>query len=191
MKNWDAKWMGWLTRIHHSDQVLFDFLKQKMTLIAAVIGIGLCILGFLLHNIEMSLEVVLVGAIGYLLGFIPAIVGGLILTGIRFSQVGFFWSEVPLETLVYLGCMYIAWLGREHKVASIRRKQEIYGFIQTAQVIPWSMVNEVRNSLLAMRLLLFSKHSETIESNLRLVEDELTRLDNLFHDLNENKESFK
>ncbi len=191
MNMWQDKWMALLTQIHHADDVLFHFLKQKLTLIAFIIGIILFVLGFFLHNFEMSADVVLAGAMGYWLGFIPAITGGLILTGIRFSLAGFYWAEVPLETLLCVGCMYIAWLGREHRVASIRRKQEIHGFIQTSQEIPWSMVNEVRNSLLAMRLLLFSKKSDSADMNLRLVQDELTRLDNLFHDLNEKKESYR
>ena len=183
--------MAMLSRVHHADELLFHFLKQKLTLIAFIIGMVLFVTGFLLHNDEMSAEVVLAGAMGYLLGFIPAVIGGFILTAIRFSLVGFYWGEVPIEALLCVGCMYIAWLGREHRVASIRRKQEIQGFIQTPHEIPWSMVNEVRNSLLAMRLLLFSKRNDSTDMNLRLVEDELTRLDNLFHDLNEKKESYR
>lgn len=191
MKRWQEHWEVLLTRVHQYDQQLFDYLKQKLTLIAAIIGLILFILGFLLHNIEMSAEVLLAGAMGYLLGFIPAVIGGLVITGIRFGLSGFFWSEMPIEIVLYIGCMYIAWLGREHRVASIRRKKEVQGFIQTAQEIPWSMVNEVRNSLLAMRLLLFSKRGEQFDTSLRLVEDELTRLDNMFHDLNEKKESYR
>ena len=191
MKKWQELWTRLQSRVHHYDQRLVDFLKQHMTLIAAIIGLVLFISGFLLHNLEMSAEVVIAGAMGYWFGFIPAIIGGIILTGLRFELAGFFFSEIPLEALIGVGCLYIAWLGREHRVAYIRRKQEVEGFFQTSQEIPWSMVNEVRNSLLAMRLLLFSRQNGAGDANLRLVEDELTRLDNLFHDLNEKKESYR
>ncbi len=190
-KHWHNAKKRLQRRIFESDRFLINLIKQNMTLIAAVIGLVLFVDGFFRHDPEMSAEVVLAGAFGYWFGFSPAVVGILVLTGMRFAVVGFNTHSIPLDTLIWLSCLYIAWLGREHRLASNVRKLEVDGYYNTSQEIPWSMVNEVRNSLLAMRLLLFNRHHEAGDANLRLVEDELTRLDNLFHNLDDNKQSYK
>lgn len=176
-----------LAKVHKADRRLFAMVKQRLTLIAAIVGIVLVVVGVSQHNYEIIIDVILAGAFGYLIGFIPAVGSGVIVMIVRFLLVGVRPEHISLYLLTFVGCTYIAWLGREHRMVSVRRKQEMHGFPQTTQEISWSMVNEVRNSLLAMRLLLFTNPSNNNDDNLQMIKEELTRLDRLFHNLNDEK----
>ncbi len=176
-------WRRFLTSIEDLDDSLMVFFKSRQSLFAALIGLLMLIWGIIMQQYFLLIAVVLAGAIGYWLGFTPAflIAFFLIVVQMRFNLT-FHLSEILIELL---GTTFIAWLGREHRLAARRRL--LWGGDEfEKQVVSWTFVNEVRNSLLAMRLLLFQKNQDTTASgNLKLIEDELLRLESLFGKLHE------
>ncbi len=176
-------WRRFLTSIEDTDDALMFFFKSRQSLLAALIGLLMIIWGLIMQQYFLPIAVVLAGAIGYWLGFTPAflIAFFLIIVQVRFNQT-FHFSEILIEVL---GTTFIAWLGREHRLA-VRRRLLWGGDEYEKQVVSWTFVNEVRNSLLAMRLLLFQKSPDpTTGTNLKLIEDELLRLESLFGKLHE------
>ena len=176
-------WRRLLTLIDDIDNALIRFFKNRQSLFAAIIGLMLIIWGIALHQYYLLLAVVLAGAIGYGMGFTPAFLIALLLVIVQYRSV-----ETPhlAEMIIeILGTTFIAWLGREHRLAA--RSRLLWGGNEfEKQVVSWTFVNEVRNSLLAMRLLLFQKSQDSLAStNLKLIEDELLRLESLFGKLHD------
>ncbi len=171
-------WLWIQIIVERTDSWVLDNLRSRATLIAALIGTVLLIWGIATHNPDLGIEAVLAGAMGYVVGFVPAVLGGLIITSIHFFREGMPISNFPVILIQIMGYTYIAWLGRQHKHLAVERRTQLADSIHDAKVVPWSFVNEVRNSLLAMRLLLFVKKNETAEhAQLELIEDELLRLE--------------
>ncbi len=182
-------WLWIQIVVERSDAWVLDNLRSRATLIAALIGTILLIWGLVTHNPDLGVEAVLAGAMGYVIGFVPAVLGGLIITAIHFFSAGMPVSSFPVILIQIMGYTYIAWLGRQHKHLALERRTQLADAVHDAKVVPWSFVNEVRNSLLAMRLLLFVKKSETTEhAQLQLIEDELLRLESLFGKLDDSKQ---
>ncbi len=181
-------WRHFLTFIEDSDDMLMGFFKARESLMASILGLMMLIWGIVMHQYYLLIAVVLAGAIGYGMGFTPAFLIAFILIVIptRFVHL------LPIAEMIIeiIGTSIIAWLGREHRLAA--RKRLLWGSTYyEKQIVSWTFVNEVRNSLLAMRLLLFQKSQDNSPStNLKLIEDELLRLESLFgklHDKNPSK----
>ncbi len=179
-------WFALLERVKNIDVAVLGFLRTRMTWIAVLIGTLLVVWGLVDHNLYAVLQVILAGAGGYFIGFLPAVAGGILVTIIH-ALIGGVSQVRSADTVVRLiGCSYIAWLGREHQVMVRRRRTEIANLPHGSHTISWALVNEVRNSLLGMRLLLAGKNTDrTSTSELELVESELLRLESLFGSLKE------
>ncbi len=176
--------------VEHIDRIVLTYLSSRVTLIAAVVGTALMIWGIASHNLYMVIQVILAGAMGYSVGFVPAVVGGLIVSAIYIVTQGITTLNISSLIIEVLGCTYIAWLGRQHKVITKRRRTEIAGVANRSHTVSWTFVNEVRNSLLAMRLLLFRKANEGLpQQKLELIENELLRLESMFGKLKEDASS--
>jgi hypothetical protein len=181
-------WRRFLTFTEDFDDMLMGFFKARQSLMAAIIGLMMLIWGIAMHQYFLLVAVVLAGAIGYGMGFTPAFLIAFILIVIptRFVHL------LPIAEMIIeiIGTSIIAWLGREHRLTA--RKRLLWGGDDyEKQIVSWTFVNEVRNSLLAMRLLLFQKNQDNSSgTNLKLIEDELLRLESLFgklHDKNSSK----
>ena len=176
-------WRRFLTSIDDVDDALMTFFKLRQSLLAALIGIAMLIWGLIMHQYFLLLAVMLAGAIGYWLGFTPAFLAAFFLIALQIHATeSLQFAQMLLEVL---GTTFIAWLGREHRLAA--RQRLLWGGSEfEKQVVSWTFVNEVRNSLLAMRLLLFQKSQDNPSgANLKLIEDELLRLESLFGKLHD------
>lgn len=177
-------------RIALFDDMVLGYLRMRMTLIAALLGIVLFVLAIIEHDIFAGVEVLLAGAVGYTIGFVPAVLGGVLITLSSLVWYSHHSMYCPSIIFQFLGCVVIAWLGRSHHSVVKHTREHYRSHVDQAmrsQVVPWTLVNEVRNSLLGMRLLLFTNNMgrETDQQNLQIVEAELLRLESLFTDLHE------
>ena len=180
---WGERIQDTLERI---DRIVLEQLKLRATLIAAMIGLTFLGWSVAAQNGYLGLQVVLAGAIGYAVGFVPAVVGGLAVNIVDVFMHGLHGIHAYTMLLQVVGCSYIAWLGHAHRVAAVARRKEIQEMQNRTHIVPWTVVNEVRNSLLAVRLLLFSNRTIRVSpSEMRLVEDELLRLEAMLKDLPE------
>ena len=175
--------------IDQIDTWVLNMLRIRATLIAAVIGTILIVWGIVTKNVDLGMEAILAGAMGYLIGFVPAVLGGLFITAIQFVTFSMGLQSMPLLFLQIMGYTYIAWLGRQHKMMAVERRMRLADVEHDPQVVSWTLINEVRNSLLAMRLLLFVRSNGSPQQNqLRMIEDELLRLESLFGKLDDTKQ---
>ncbi|PWI58371.1 hypothetical protein [Sulfoacidibacillus thermotolerans] len=180
-----ARMVQWLSEL---DERVLLYMRNRATLFAALIGASLLLWSVVTENGFLSAEVILAGAVGYALGFVPAIAGGIFINGIEIALHYGHPLHVPTLLVQFFGCSSIAWLGHVHKMVARRaREQQERDVTVRAQIVPWTLVNEVRNSLLAMRLLLFSNKLDrnSDPNNLKLVQAELLRLESLFKELHE------
>ncbi|MCI0184688.1 hypothetical protein [Sulfoacidibacillus ferrooxidans] len=176
--------------ISQFDDNVLNYLRLRVTLMAALLGVVFLLFSFIEHNVFSSIEVLLAGAVGYSIGFVPAVFGGILITALSIMENGGHhehWAPIILQ---FLGCSVIAWLGHSHQLATQHtREQNKIPAQRTirAQIVPWALVNEVRNSLLGMRLLIFTNtmDRDAEQRNLQIVETELLRLEALFNDLSE------
>lgn len=182
-------WQKFLQMVHQLDQHLISFLRQRSTLLAALIGVFLILWGGVQGDGILVLEVLLAGAIAYAVGFTPAVIGAMLLMVYRLGKGTGAGPQAADEILQFLGCVYIAWLGYWHgKMASYQRKCTLESKSQTHHLISWVFINEVRNSLMAMRLLLFQSKKSTSALEYKMVEKELLRLERMFSELQKEKE---
>ncbi len=181
---------GWGERILRAseriDRLVLEQLKLRATLIAAFIGLTFLAWSAITQNGYLALQVLLAGAVGYLLGFVPAVAGGLVINLVDLYIHGVHGLHAYTMLVQVFGCSYIAWLGHAHSVAAAVRRKEIQEMQNRRHIVPWTVVNEVRNSLLAVRLVLFSNRTIRVSpSEMRLIEDELLRLEAMLKDLPE------
>jgi len=168
------------------DRIVLDQLRLRATLIAAFIGLTFLIWAVVTQNGYLGSQVIVAGAIGYWLGFVPAVGGGLVLNALHVYMQGLPERHVFMMVIQLAGCSYIAWLGYVHKIATVARRKEVHEMKQRSHIVSWTVINEVRNSLLAVRLLLFSSRTVRVSpSDMRMVEDELVRLEAMLKDLPE------
>lgn len=178
------------------DMDCIRFLREWSTLIAATLGVFLFAWGIVSTDYKLVIEVLLTGAVSYSIGFVPALIGDLIMLLIRISGM-YFTPYAAIEILQFLGCAYIAWLGFQHQQLARANRQQLQHMNKQehpSHVITWNMVNEVRNSLLAMRLLLFQQAQKqtspsTTEDEIKMVEEELLRLELIFGSLTKHDEN--
>lgn len=172
-----------ITSCEDCDEALIMFLRHKQSLLAALIGLSLLVWGIITLQYYLIIAVIIAGAVGYWLGFSPAVLIALclLLIGTVTNQP----DHVTKLIIQIAGIILIAWLGREHHLA-VRKRLALGNDECVQHVVTWTFINEVRNSLLAMRLLLFQK-SPTIDTttNLKLIEDELLRLEAIFSKLHD------
>jgi hypothetical protein len=179
------------------DLLFIRLLHEWATLVAASLGVFLCAWGIAIGDYNLLIEVLVTGAVAYSIGFVPALAGDLIIVLIRIFDSSNH-HAIATELLQFLGCAYIAWLGFQHRqlVRANREQLQANKSEHPSHVIPWSLVNEVRNSLLAIRLLLFqqsSKHADSTvnKDEMKLMEDELLRLELIFGSLSKHEEPKK
>lgn len=173
------------------DALFITQLRARASLMAVMLGIGLILWGTWQGNIILDAEVVLAGATGYTLGLVPAVAVGIAAAGAQWVLLGPGFEHPAVNLLEFLGCAYIAWLGREHRQLADEQKLALAGIQHERRVIPWSLVNEVRNSLMAMRLLLTDRRSTANADQVKLVEQELLRLESIFGNLPREGDSTK
>ncbi|UOF89977.1 hypothetical protein LSG31_19240 [Fodinisporobacter ferrooxydans] len=178
----------------HLDMVFLEWIRSRSTLIAAILGIFLIVWGIATQDWFLIVQVIVSAAIGYRLGFIPGVSFDTLIAFIRFYHVHFEVVLLPFPFLQYFICAYITWLGFRHHQMSALLKEKLSELDPPNHVVTWSFVNEVRNSLMAMRLLLFRYAKETTaQTDMKIVEEELLRLETLFGKLpkEEKKTSIK
>ncbi len=172
------------------DEIVLHYIQTRLNLFAALIGALLLVWSAFAHNGFLSAEVLLAGAIGYALGFVPAMMGGIFINGLEIALRHGHPLHIPTLLVQFFGCSMIAWLGHGHQMAMRQAREqsrELADVSIRAQIVPWTLVNEVRNSLLAMRLLLFTSKTDrnSDPQNMQLVQAELLRLEALFKELHE------
>lgn len=168
------------------DRIALEQLKLRATFIAAFIGLAFLIWAAVTQDGYLGFQVILMGAIGYWFGFVPAVVGGLAVNAVYVYIQGLPELRAFAMLIQLFGCSYIAWLGHAHKVTAVVRRKEIQEMQHRFHIVSWSVVNEVRNSLLAVRLMLFSNETVRVSpSEMRMAEDELLRLEAMLKDLPE------
>lgn len=174
------------------DKLCLGFIHTRSTLIAALLGVSLLIWGLIFRDGYLIIQVLFSAAIGYGLGFIPGVVFDVVIAFIRLNRVHFQVVAAPFPVLQFFICAYITWLGFRHHQISILLKEKLGEMKHPDRIVPWSFINDVRNSLMAMRLLLF--HHTTASTNktdFKLVEEELLRLERLFGTLPEGEHTNK
>ncbi|OFW78283.1 MAG: hypothetical protein A2201_03085 [Alicyclobacillus sp. RIFOXYA1_FULL_53_8] len=162
-----------------SDRFIVNFLVSHANLITALATLGLAVWGLSLGHLFFFLGLIAIGALSYFFGMTLGLSVGVILGLTRLLHPV---PDTPLVTIVIVelvGYICIAWLGFRHKEQKQRQRVHEH----TDQVLPWAVANEVRTSLAAVRFLLFPLHDERTSDQLETVTRELSRLENIFSEI--------
>jgi hypothetical protein len=169
---WCSKW----------DKRLVRFVRNRAHLFAAAVALVLCVWGLSAGHAGFAAGMIILGAVGYFLGLTIAIGLGVVLTAVD-VYVAMHTGVVPSTLLLeMIGYSCIAWLGYSHREQKERQKR-LAMEVHEPQVLPWSVVNEVRTSLAAIRFLLFPLHGDGSNQEVRRATDELSRLERLFTEM--------
>ncbi|MCL6637572.1 MAG: hypothetical protein K6T26_06470 [Alicyclobacillus sp.] len=178
----------WRQRLADADHHAVEFARTHANLFTAIVVAVLCLWAVTAGNALFVIGVMTVGAVSYFAGLLTGLGAGCVLAAI---QLYLGWRAGGLDISAWLlqgvGFAGTAWLGYFHKAqkewAEARMRQRDP---HAPQVLPWAVVNEVRTSLAAIRFLLFPLHSESERQELQRATDELTRLEQLFSELERN-----
>ena len=160
-----------------------------MDLLLAVTAAVLVMAAVVMGDPYYVAAICLVGAVSFFAGFIESLGAAALLAGwaafrMVASRHGMGLSGVMMQVFGY-GC--VAWLGYRHREQQRIQRERSERQAHADSVIPWVVTNEVRNSLAAIRFLLFPLHDGPEPADerqpLRQVTDELQRLENLFSDI--------
>ncbi|MCL6517218.1 hypothetical protein, partial [Alicyclobacillus sp.] len=169
---------SWCSRL---DARLVGFVRTHAHLFAATCALLLCVWGLTVRHVGFALGMVILGAVGYFIGLVVALGIGVVLTALDvYAAIHTDWVASTL-LLEMVGYACIAWLGYSHRQQKERQKRMALE-IHEPQVLPWSVVNEVRTSLAAIRFLLFPLHGDN-NQEVRRATDELSRLERLFTEI--------
>jgi len=169
------------------DNHLVTWTTEHSNLLMAIVNLALAAWaldsGLLAYVVGMAL----VGAVAYFAGLFVAVSLLIITIGVDVALAGF--AHILLSALIVeiIGYLNIAWLGFRHKRLKMEQRRTMDGK-HPDQIMSWTAVNEVRTSLAAIRYLLFPMHSEHTSQELQKASRELSRLEQLFQDI-ETKQS--
>ncbi len=167
----------------HVDAALLKFVQGHANLFLACIALGLSVWEMFRHEYLLACGMVLTGAVGFFYGLLFGLCAAMpFLAHSVYLQIASSHFSVASIGLQVLGFACIAWLGYRHK--SVIDQQS--GPIQVRhdpQVLPWNTVNDVRTSLAAIRFLLFPLQCHAPKQELLEVTNELSRLEDLFQEM--------
>lgn len=163
-----------------SDRHIVAFLVTHSNLITAIVTLGLAVWGIMVGHVSFFVGLIIIGAVSYFLGITLGLSVGVVLSFLRLFNPD---PRTPWFTTLLvelLGYICIAWLGYRHKEQQQRQKVQDFSTSHRDQVLSWAVANEIRTSLAAVRFLLFPLHDEYTSRQLETVTKELSRLEELF-----------
>lgn len=176
-------------KIREIDRLTVNLIQTHTNLIAAGIALGLCMWGLTAHHMSIVLGMVAIGAVSFFFGIALAMVAACGLFIFDLCHLGLSGFPVSVELVKLVGYICISWLGYRHKEQQTIQKQ--VSDAHPDQVVPWAVVNEVRTSLAAVRFLLFPLHDQHKGQDLQKVTSELSRLENIFTQLEQKERQRK
>jgi len=174
------------------DEKLVNFIRLRTNLIVALVVLGLCLGGAVTNHAGFVVGILVIGGISYFFGIVVALLVAVafVIVGLTsLSSPGFSPTEEVLEIVCYL---LISWLGYSHRQqtklqAEQQHQQQVQQVLapsHSAQTIPWSVSNEVRTSLAAVRFLLFPlNRDEESDRTIQRASAELSRLEHMFNEM--------
>lgn len=162
-----------------SDRFIVNFLLSHTNLITALATLGLAVWGLSLGHRIFFLGLIVIGALSYFFGMTLGLSVGMLLGLTRLLHPVPGTPRVTIAIVELVGYVCIAWLGYRHKEQKQLQKVQEH----TDPILPWAVANEVRTSLAAVRFLLFPLHDEHTSDQLETVTKELSRLENIFSEI--------
>ena len=173
-----------------ADESVMEYIRVHANLLRTILMLGLCIWGVWEHHFSIVTGIIVTGAISYYIGFLVSLIVCISWSAaIAFTEATISGSIATLMiSLVGLSC--VAWLGFQHKeTAELEQSKESTkrhpSHPHTDQVLPWAVANDVRTSLAAIRFLLFPIHEEKRLDELEIASRELSRLEQVFKEIEE------
>jgi hypothetical protein len=167
------------------DEWLIQFLQTHFNLLMAMVLVGLCVWGLISGYAPFVVGLLVVGAVSYFFSLALALACGIVFTVLDIGLGAYNGFNISSILLQCVGYSCSAWLGFRHKQQKEQAKQRLLATQDghEPQVLPWAVVNEVRTSLAAVRFLLFPLHDEHKSQELKKATDELSRLESLFNQI--------
>ena len=158
------------------DSRVGSFLQSHTSLIVVLIIVGILLR---LHTIWFLAGLVITGVFGYFAGISIGLASSFVLSGLGF----YYWirhgcpesSHVVLETISYW-CN--VWLACKH-----RKEKKVQQNGHHDQIMSWAVANEIRNSLAAIRFVLFPIQENAPDSNIERVTEEIVKIERFFEQI--------
>jgi hypothetical protein len=174
-----------------ADDAIVRFFRSHAYLCIAILSLAIFIWGCVTRHTGFAIGSILLGGLSYFFGLSVAVLFGIVFTfmGVVHSGVS---SQAATAAVELLGYICVAWLGYGHRVQNVEQKQlekersareNGEGDTHRDQIVPWSVVNEVRTSLAAVRFLLFPLHDKETGTQLEKATNELSRLEKIFSEI--------
>ncbi|WP_067622541.1 hypothetical protein [Alicyclobacillus acidiphilus] len=179
------------SRTNQADERMMMFVRLHGNFMLAIGVVGLAVWGAISNHPSYIFGLAFAGASAYVSGLVCGLcISMLYLCGNVVLDPGHLFAGQSLVTdigtilLQVIGYLAVVFLGYKHK--TLREFQKAAS--KANQVLPWAVVNEVRTSLSAIRFLLFPLQDDTqSREEIQKATSELSRLEQLFHDLERNR----
>ncbi len=180
-------------RMIRADREAMAYIRLHANLLRSVLMLGLCVWGVWQNHGSVIAGIVITGALSYFVGFIFALIVGMawsVITALTEPTLG---GTIAALMINVVGFSCVAWLAYQHKETAERgQSKETMSdnphHNHADQVVPWAVANDVRTSLAAIRFLLFPIHQEKELNELEIASRELSRLEQVFKDIEEKKQ---
>ncbi|MCF8567664.1 hypothetical protein LLE49_23370 [Alicyclobacillus tolerans] len=159
------------------DQQFESFFRTHVDLVMFLIVLGVGSWGLASQHMWFVLGMLVVGALSYFLGLTIAMLAGLVLTVLDLYNSYHGGLHTTIVVMEVIGYVTISWLGYRHRKQEEYQKQLAVLHAHPDQVMSWTVVNEVRNSIAAVRYLLFPMSDS---ENIQQVSQELARIEQMF-----------
>ncbi|MCF8564337.1 hypothetical protein LLE49_06210 [Alicyclobacillus tolerans] len=163
------------------DRRAIQMIQAHSNLVAIFTALGI---GIWIHQTWFALTLAMIGAMSYFGGLSLAGIASLLIVGADFAFTGKYDDALTLVPIKLFADAAIAWLGYHHKQQKEiqkRRQQQTQNRFHSDKVLPWTAANEIRNSLAAIRFLLFPlQGGEQNQEPLQKATDELSRIEKMF-----------
>lgn len=173
-----------------ADEFVMDYIRVHANLLRSILMLGLCIWGIWQHHFSIVAGIIVTGAVSYYIGFLLSFIVGVSWSSLIAMTEPTLNGTITTLMISLVGFSCVAWLGYQHKeTAELEQSKESSkrhpNYTHTDQVLPWAVANDVRTSLAAIRFLLFPIHDEKKLSELEIASRELSRLEQVFKEIEE------
>lgn len=175
-----GQWMhSVLAVISGMDRKTVNIIRNHPDLVLLFAALILAVWAPSFHHATFDFGLLIIGAVSYFAGIFVALVGGLLILALGVWH-GLSLTNALVETIGYIS---VAWLGYRHKAETYMQQAMRAADPHRPQELPWSVANEIRTSLAAVRFLIFPLHEGGENNDLQKATNELSRLEQLFMDL--------
>lgn len=163
------------------DKITLTYIQSCEYLIYMFLILSLCTWNISLHHDSILIGMAIILIAENYIGQTYTLAAGIVFSFVVLPLEPISRTSITLLLINLIGFCCAAWIG-----FSIKKSENFSAYTDSYQIIPWTVFNDTRTSLAAMRYLLFSINQKQKITELERAYNELSRLEKMFKGIEEN-----